>query len=177
MLSLRYSFCLVSLALVPTLASAADLLLRDQSHVSLIGHGHAEGFQRDGRLEALFPAQFPEQHLSFRSLGFNGDEVKQRMRCENFGSPDDWLTRTKANVIFAFFGYNESFGGPTGLPQFKEALTAFAQQTLQHKYDGNESPRLVLFSPIAHENLHSPNLPDGTANNANLKLYSEAIKD
>jgi glucose/arabinose dehydrogenase/lysophospholipase L1-like esterase len=177
MLSLRNSFLLVSLALLPSFAPAADLPLQDHTHISLIGNGLAEGFQRDGWLEALFQAQFPERHLSFRNLGFNGDEVKQRMRCENFGSPDDWLTRTKAGVIFAFFGYNESFGGPAGVPQFKEALTAFAQQTLQHKYDGSASPQLVLFAPIAHENLHNPNLPDGSANNPNLKLYSEAIKD
>jgi glucose/arabinose dehydrogenase/lysophospholipase L1-like esterase len=177
MLSLRNSFLLVSLVLLPSFAPAADLPLQDHTHISLIGNGLAEGFQRDGWLEALFQAQFPEQHLSFRNLGFNGDEVKQRMRCENFGSPDDWLTRTKAGVIFAFFGYNESFGGPAGVPQFKEALTAFAQQTLQHKYDGSASPQLVLFAPIAHENLHNPNLPDGSANNPNLKLYSEAIKD
>jgi glucose/arabinose dehydrogenase/lysophospholipase L1-like esterase len=177
MLSLRNSFLLVSLALLPSFAPAADLPLQDHAHISLIGNGLAEGFQRDGWLEVLFQAQFPEQHLSFRNLGFNGDEVKQRMRCENFGSPDDWLTRTKAGVIFAFFGYNESFGGPAGVPQFKEALTAFAQQTLQHKYDGSASPQLILFAPIAHENLHNPNLPDGSANNPNLKLYSEAIKD
>jgi glucose/arabinose dehydrogenase/lysophospholipase L1-like esterase len=177
MLSLRNSFLLVSLALLPSFAPAADLPLQDHTHISLIGNGLAEGFQRDGWLEALFQAQFPERHLSFRNLGFNGDEVKQRMRCENFGSPDDWLTRTKAGVIFAFFGYNESFGGPAGVPQFKEALTAFAQQTLQHKYDGSASPQLILFAPIAHENLHNPNLPDGSANNPNLKLYSEAIKD
>jgi glucose/arabinose dehydrogenase/lysophospholipase L1-like esterase len=177
MLSLRNSFLLVSLVLLPSFAPAADLPLQDHTHISLIGNGLAEGFQRDGWLEALFQAQFPERHLSFRNLGFNGDEVKQRMRCENFGSPDDWLTRTKAGVIFAFFGYNESFGGPAGVPQFKEALTAFAQQTLQHKYDGSASPQLVLFAPVAHENLHNPNLPDGSANNPNLKLYSEAIKD
>jgi glucose/arabinose dehydrogenase/lysophospholipase L1-like esterase len=177
MLSLRNSFLLVSLVLLPSFAPAADLPLQDHTHISLIGNGLAEGFQRDGWLEALFQAQFPERHLSFRNLGFNGDEVKQRMRCENFGSPDDWLTRTKAGVIFAFFGYNESFGGPAGVPQFKEALTAFAQQTLQHKYDGSASPQLILFAPIAHENLHNPNLPDGSANNPNLKLYSEAIKD
>jgi mono/diheme cytochrome c family protein/sugar lactone lactonase YvrE len=38
------------------------------------------------------------------------------------------------------------------------------------------APRLVLFSPIAHENLRDHNLPDGTENNANLALYAEAIK-
>src|SRR5262249_5417026 len=83
--------------------------------------------------------------------------------------------RTKANVVLAFFGYNESFAGKSGLPKFKEDLTAFVQQTLQHKYDGINPARLVLFAPIAHENLHDPNLPDGGSDNENLKIYAAAI--
>ena len=36
-------------------------------------------------------------------------------------------TDTKADVIFAFFGYNESFAGEAGLPKFKDDLEAFDQ--------------------------------------------------
>ena len=168
--------CLVLLTLVRAPAFGAELPLRDGAHVSLLGNGLAEGFQRDGWLETLFQARFPDRHLSFRNLGFNGDEVKQRMRCENFGTPDDWLTRTKTDVVFAFFGYNESFGGPAGLEEFKQNLSAFVKQTQEHKYNGNEAARVVLFSPIAHENLRDPNFPDGSANNKNLRLYTDAIK-
>jgi glucose/arabinose dehydrogenase len=146
-------------------------------HICLVGNGLAEGFQHDGWLEALIQTRFPEQHLSMRNLGFAGDELSLRMRCENFGSPDDWLTRTKADVIIAFFGYNESFGGVPGLSRFKPDLAKFISETGQHKYNGSTTPRLILCSPIAHENLHDPNLPDGTANNQNLKLYSEAMAD
>jgi hypothetical protein len=31
-----------------------------------------------------------------------------------FETPDQWLTRLKADVIIAFFGYNESFQGEAG---------------------------------------------------------------
>src|SRR5580765_8254046 len=95
--------------------SAQNLTLRPGDPISILGSGLAEGLQRDGWLEALFQGQFPEHQLSFRNLGFAGDELSIRMRCENFGTPDDWLTRTKASVIFAFFGYNESFSGAAGL--------------------------------------------------------------
>src|SRR5438067_11800101 len=30
-------------------------------------------------------------------------------RSEGFGTADDWLKKTEADVIFAFFGFNESF--------------------------------------------------------------------
>jgi glucose/arabinose dehydrogenase len=156
-------------------APAQELTLHPGDHICLLGNGLAEGFQRDGWLETFFQAQFPLLRLSFRNLGFAGDELSLRMRCENFGTPDDWLTRTKADVVIACFGYNESFAGNAGLGKFKADLAAFMNETRQHKYDGVHAPQMVLLSPIAHENLHDPNLPDGTANNPNLKLYTDAM--
>ena len=44
------------------------------------------------------------------------------------------------------------------------------------KFNGESAPRIVLFSPIAHENLNTPLLPDGHGNNVNLALYTGAIK-
>ncbi len=38
------------------------------------------------------------------------------------------------------------------------------------------APRLVVCSPIAHENLYSPHLPDGTENNEKLAVYTEAMR-
>ena len=36
--------------------------------------------------------------------------------------------------------------------------------------------QIVLVSPIAHENLHAPQLPDGEVNNRNLALYTAAMR-
>src|SRR5262249_40108199 len=94
-----------------------------------------------------------------------------------FGSPDDWLSRTKADVIFAFFGYNESFAGPDGLDKFKKELDQFIKHTLAQKYNGKSPPRLIIFSPIAHENLHDRYFSDGKENNQRLKLYSDAMAE
>ncbi|HEX3871841.1 MAG TPA: PVC-type heme-binding CxxCH protein, partial [Pirellulales bacterium] len=43
------------------------------------------------------------------------------------------------------------------------------------KYNGKTSPQVVLFSPIANEDLHDPNLPDSSANNERLRRYTAAI--
>ena len=83
----------------------------------------------------------------------------------------------KADVIFAFFGYNESFAGSEGLEKFKRDLAEFIKHTLGQRYNGHSAPRLVLFSPIGHENLHDRNLPDGTENNRRLALYTAAMAD
>jgi len=48
---------------------------------------------------------------------------------------------------------------------------------LSQKYNGRSAPRIVLFSPIAHEDLHNPDLPDGKDNNQRLALYTRAMSD
>ncbi len=48
---------------------------------------------------------------------------------------------------------------------------------LAQKYNGKGAPRIVLFSPIAHQDLKDPNLPDGQANNARLALYTAAMAE
>lgn len=173
----RFCYCLPFLAalLAATPLRAQQLELRPGDHVSLIGNVLAERMQHDGWLETLIQARFPRRELSFRNLGFSGDEIAQRQRSANFGSPDDWLTRTQADVVFAFFGYNESFAGKAGLEKFTQELDAFVQHTLGQKYDGQNPARLVLFSPIAFENLNDRNFPDGQEHNRRLELYTQAM--
>lgn len=133
--------------------------------------------------------------------GFTANpDRNRRLRSMDYGNADEWLggsspvpqpgklnpgapvttnrfekTNTKADVIFAFFGYNESQVGEAGLEAFKQELGNFIQHALSQKYNGQTPPRLVLFSPIAHENLGDRNLPDGSENNERLRLYSNAM--
>jgi putative heme-binding domain-containing protein len=151
--------------------------LKKGDHNSIIGNTLGERMQHDGWLETLIQARVPEHQLTFRNLAFSADELTIRQRSEGFGSPDEWLTKTKADVIFAFFGFNESFAGDEGLAKFKQDLDGVIKLTLGQKYNGETAPRLVLFSPIAHENLHNPNLPDGNENNVRLKLYTQAMAE
>ena len=152
------------------------LLLKKGDRICLIGNTLAERMQYFGHFEALLQAQFPEHQLVVRNLGFSADELKFRPRSLNFSAPDVHLTMQKADVIFAFFGFNESFKGKEGLPQFEADLREFVKQTLSQKYNGKSVPRLVLVSPITHEDLKTPHLPDGAKNNANLNLYSQMMR-
>ena len=78
-------------------------------------------------------------------------------------------------MIFAFFGYNESYAGDAGLPVFRKQLEDWITHTLAQKYNGKTAPRIVIFSPIAHEDLRNPDLPDGKENNTRLELYTLAM--
>ncbi|MCC7010812.1 MAG: HEAT repeat domain-containing protein [Acidobacteria bacterium] len=173
---------------------APAFTLHPREHIAIVGNTLAERFQYDGWLEATIQTRFPAHELVFRNLGFSGDEVATRLRSLNFGTPDEWLganpapiggyqenrfegINTRADVIFAFFGYNESYGGEEGLLRFRTDLAEWLDHTLAQKYNGQSAPRVVVFSPIAHEDVRNPDLPDGRENNARLARYTQAMRE
>jgi putative heme-binding domain-containing protein len=174
--SARCALVLASLLLLmlntPAEAQQELLKLEKGDHIAIIGNTLADRLQHYGHLEAMLHARFPEHNLVVRDLGFSGDTLTERPRSDNFGSPDEWLNKVQADVIIAFFGYNESYAGEAGLPQFRKDLEAFIDHTLSQKYNSESAPRLVLCSPIAFEDLKWPHLPDGKEQNKNLELYT-----
>ena len=177
MTRLSRSLALAAIICASAFARADALELKPGDHISLIGNTLADRMQHDGWLEAHLVSRFPDHDLVFRNLGFSGDELTLRLRSQDFGTPDQWLTRTQTDVVLAFFGYNESFAGKLGIEKFKADLQAFIKHTLAQKYNGKTAPRLAIFSPIAHEDLHDKNLPDGKDNNDRLELYTAAMAD
>jgi putative heme-binding domain-containing protein len=163
---------LLLMLIQPVEAQQELLKLEKGDHIAIIGNTLADRLQHYGHLEAMLHARFPEHNLVVRDLGFSGDTLTERPRSDNFGTPDEWLNEVKADVIIAFFGYNESYAGEAGLPQFRKDLEAFIDHTLSQKYNGESAPRLVLCSPIAFEDLKWPPLPDGKEQNKNLELYT-----
>lgn len=170
---------MVALFFVPGFAAGSEpqLKLRKGDRITYIGNTLADRMQHAAWLETYLTAAYPDLDLTFRDLGYSGDELKVRPREDNFGSADEWLAKTKSNVIFCFFGYNEALRGVAGLEKFRKDLNETIDGMLAQKYDGQAAPKLVFFSPIAHENLHSPHLPDGSANNENLARYTQTMED
>ena len=195
---------LLGLAFPAVSARAERLEIQEGDHICIIGGGVADAMQHTGWLETLLHSRFPQARLVIRNLAYDGDEIDpaKRLRSTDFGTPDEWLAGaapvprpndvrdkaavrenrfelagTKADVVFAFFGANESHAGPAGLDAFKGQAEAFIRHTLAQKYNGVRPPKLVMFSPIAHEDLARPHWPDGKAHDANLALYSAALAD
>src|SRR6185369_13930182 len=109
------SLALVVVAAAPLEAAdesslSRNLEIRKGDHISIIGNTLADRMQHDGWLETQLQARFARDELMIRNLGYSADELTIRLRSKDFGTPDEWLGRTKADVILAFFGYNESFG-------------------------------------------------------------------
>ena len=166
-------FLITGLLALPTLfTGAAQLELKKGDHIVLLGNTLAERMQHHGWLESYVQAALPKHEIVFRNHGFSGDKVNSRPRNKGFINPHEYLKISKADVILAFFGYNESYdNNPSG---YTKELLKWIDETQKQNYSGKGAPRIVLFSPISHEDLNDPNLPNGRANNVRLVKYAAA---
>ena len=160
-------------ALLTSLSSASALDLRQGDRICITGNTFGERMQFSGYFEALLHARHPEKEIVVRNLSWSADTLTLKPRPLDCPTQDQFLTTYKASVILACFGLNESFETP--LPQFQKDLEAFIDHTLKQQYDGTAPPRLVLISPVAHEQMDEPGLPVALKHNAVLEQFVEAM--
>ncbi|MBN3584403.1 HEAT repeat domain-containing protein [Algoriphagus aestuarii] len=179
------------------------LKVEKDSHIMMVGNNLGSRMMNYGYFETEIYERFPENQLIIRNMTDPGDTPGFRPRSATndpwafpganefqeeyatpsnsigfFEKPDEWLTRLKADVVIGFFGYNESFQGEAGLENYKAELDAFIRHTLAQKYNDSTPPQLAIVSPIAFEDLSDQlDVPDGKAENKNLLLYTEAMKE
>jgi len=199
-------FCIIVIALCSFQCTRSEdpyLKIRKDSRLLLIGNNLGSRMMNFGYFETEMQVRYPDSLLFIRNMCDGGDtpgfrphagrkspwafpgaekfqtDLAQSSGSEgHFETPDQWLTRLRANMILAFFGYNESFQGKEGLENFKAELEAFIRHTLDQRYDGREHPQLAIISPIAFEDLSSKfDLPDGKRENENLWLYTLGMKE
>ncbi|WP_025762407.1 PVC-type heme-binding CxxCH protein [Dyadobacter tibetensis] len=182
---------------------AETLKIKKGSHISLIGNNLGSRMMEYNLFETEMQTRFADSLLYIRNMCDAGDTPGFRPRASrndpwafpgaekfqtelatnshsvgHFESPDEWLTRLKTDIVIGFFGYNESFEGPKGLENFKGELEAFIRHTKAQRYNGSTAPQLALVSPIAFEDLSAKmDLPNGKKENANLALYTAAMKE
>jgi putative heme-binding domain-containing protein len=195
---IRWQFVWFAAIVLAGLASAADpsrLALQPHDHVILIGNTLAERMQYFGNFETFLHSRFPRNELYVRDLGWSADELTIRLRSQGFRDHGSNLVDHAPDVVIAMFGFNESFAGPSGIGKFEKDLAAFVKDPYAidrytspgggwDRGDGHsnagrgEKPirTVVLVSPIAHENLQRPGLPDGSENNTRIALYTESMR-
>lgn len=144
--------------------------------VAILGNGLPDRMQHDGWLETLLQSELRGKQVRFRNMSASGDRPDSFPRSSGATSMTEYLQHVKADVVFAFFGYNESFDGVEKAGEYQQKLVAFVKRTRGSKANGKSFPRIVLFSPIAHENTGNPNVPDGKAHNAQLEAYTAATE-
>lgn len=153
--------------------TSLPLKLNDGDRIALIGNTLFDRDRLFGYFESLIHQTHSDKKLVIRTLAWAADEVDLQPRPDNFGDLDQHLTAQKADVIFAAFGYNESFAGLEAIPKFKDRLRKFVRHTTSHAYNGQSAPRLILVSPIANENVEGVAAAD--LNNDRIAAYTAAM--
>jgi glucose/arabinose dehydrogenase len=159
-------------------ADAADpvLSLQKDDRIVFVGNTLAERMLYFGNLETQIYHRNPQADLVIRNLGWSADELSLQPRSQDFQNHGHRIEDEKPDVVFAFFGFDESFAGEKGLPKFESDLRQFIEKTTTTKYNGESPPKLILFTPIANEDLTDRKILAGQWNDADIKLYSEAMQ-
>ncbi|MES2660190.1 MAG: HEAT repeat domain-containing protein [Verrucomicrobiota bacterium] len=193
-----HHFGFAVLALLSSAHAAEPLLqLKKGDHIAIVGSGLADRQQHHAWFEALIHKAFADDDLTIRNLGFAADEINVHPRSKGV-PPVEWFLSMKkgdtmpdkdskliykagsdfgTDVILAYWGFNESFRGPQGIEDFKKNLGAYLDKLKAANFSGEGAPRILLFSPIAQEDLGNPNFTDGEENNRNLGLYTQVMAD
>ena len=181
-------------AATPVVAES-NLELQSGQKVVLIGNTLAERMQYFNHFETLLHSRFAQQNLVVRNLGWSADAIDVRLRSQDFPDHGHTLIDHQPDVILAFFGYNESFAGPSGVVRFEAQLAKFIQDLQELRYptqtytrgsyeptamdkEGSpeHTPQIVLISPIANQDLEVRGILAGQKNNENIALYSAAME-
>ncbi|MDP6576023.1 MAG: HEAT repeat domain-containing protein [Candidatus Peribacteraceae bacterium] len=178
------------------------LTINKGTHIVLIGNNLCSRMMNSGHFETEVHLRYPKNKLTIRNMcdggntpGFrphsgrlspwafpgaeeyNSEYMRNSDSQGHFETPDEWLTRLKADVIIAFFGYNESFRKEAGVKIFEEELGAFIRHSLSQKYNGETAPQLAIVSPIAFQDLsYKYDLPNSQSENKYLLMYKDAMK-
>ncbi len=171
--------CLPSLLAALVFASplAAQVEFQSGDHIAILGNALPDRAQHFGWLETMLTQANADKDLVFRTLAFAGDEVHTWHRIDDFGTRDEWLAKVQADVIFAFYGFNESFKGYEGIESFKADLGKFIDEVKARNYSGKGGPRVVLFSPFALQKTANPSLPPVDERNTDLQNYTAAMNE
>ena len=204
-IAFRFALLSIGILIAQSCSDSKEPIIQIKPHNSivLIGNNLGSRMMNYGSLETELHLRYPKDSLFIRNMSdagdtpgfrphsgrvspwaFPGAEKFQTELAQNSGSEgefetsDEWLTRLNADIILAFFGYNESFEGAEGLENYKEELDAFIKHSVKQKYNGTSTPQLVLISPIAFEDLSDHiDVPNGISENQNLKLYTDAMSE
>jgi len=173
---------LLSLVLASTLAQPVEVKaaknpfeFKDGDRVVFLGGTLIEREQKYGNWELALTLLNKDKNVTFRNLGWSGDTVY----CESRGSFDGpkkgfentmaLLKELKPTVVVICYGQVESFDGKDGVKKFSEGLEKLIDGVNATK------ARVVLMTPTRFENKKP--LTEAKAKNANLELYSIAMKD
>ena len=179
-----FLFLVTGLLTARAAAAAAPFSLKDGDRVLFLGDALAEGEQRHGWIETMLTTRFADRAITFRNLGWNGDNPAGDSRAglsllqaghepdgEGWTQLKQQLVETKPTVAFIAYGMASSLAGAANAPAFK----ADVSRLLDALEKSSPGVRVVLLGPIRHEALGAP-WPDPAEHNRMLARYADALR-
>jgi len=147
--------------------------LKNGDRVVFLGNSLFENDMQYGYLELALTTRFPNRDVTFRNLGWSGDNVFGDARSYYSTPPTSYellieqITKAKPSLVFLGYGGIEAQEGEAGLSHFKAGLN-----NLLNKVD-SLGARTVLLSPISV--LSGDSAQNLAKRNEDIELYADAI--
>lgn len=149
--------------------------LQHGDRVVLLGNSLIQNDLEYGYIEYALTTLWPERDITFRNLGWTGDNVYGEARSYYTTPPDSYdllikqLKEANPTVVFIGYGANEAYKGKKGVSDFKKGLRRLLDEIEEM------GARAVLLSPIPQiSGLPSEKL---LARNENIRLYASVISE
>ncbi len=131
------------------LLQSGQPLLRSGDRVAILGGTMVERMQDSGTFEAELQTRRPDWHLSFRNLGWSGDNVHGVAR-KRFDGPEDGYQRILADVrtadptvVLVAYGFSDAGNGSSAVDRFEAGLVRLIGDLRA------DNRRVILVSPFA----------------------------
>ena len=176
--------CLLCLFLAICAARSEEPFVKKDDVIALAGGENMAAVSENGFFELYaHHASFPDLHLRFRDMAWEGDTVFEQNRPLNFPTWEELLDKTGATVVVAQFGQMESLAGKEKLPEFIEAY-----DKLIERWSAGGKRRIVLLAPVLFsQSLSAAKEKEGTiefqqteklkSSNDAMDEYIEAIRE
>lgn len=149
--------------------------LKDGDRVVFLGNSIFENEFQYGYLELALTTRFADKGITFRNLGWTGDNVWGEARSTYTNPPTPYehlmedITKAAPTVVLLAYGGVEAQEGPAGVAHFKDGLNKLIDKI------ESLGAKTVLLSTIPVVSADTAQRID--ARNADLELYSKAISD
>jgi len=148
--------------------------IKDGDRIVFVGSTLIERDVRYGCIETLITTHFRDHTLTFRNLGWSGDEVSGIARAsfdpvsKGYERLINQIKDAAPTVLLINYGHNESFNGAKGLDGFVAGYAKLLDDVAPL------NARIVLISPTLQQDMGPP-LPDPAEHNKDIRLYTDAI--
>ena len=154
-------------------STPSTFALQKNDRVVFLGNSLLENDILHGYLELALTTRWPDRNVTFRNLGWSGDNVFGEARSYFTSPPTPYellmkqITEAQPTVVFVAYGGVEAQEGETGLARFEEGMGKLLDKIQEL------GAKAVLLSPIPV--LSTKNGANTAPRNAMLQRYGAAI--